>query len=85
MGKAKNSMEGGTFFLVMKIDLEIEVIVNHSELLESLLDQYKDVFKEARGLLPEFDHVTSLITKETSINIRPCRHSLQKNEIEMEV
>lgn len=77
-------MEGGTVFLVMKVDLEVRVTVSRNEPLESLLDQKKDVLKESQSLPPskEFDHAISLFKEEATVNICPYRYSFfPKNEI----
>lgn len=56
--------------------------------VQSVLDDFEDVFKEPEGLPPRraYDHRIPLILGAQPVNIRPYRHKPDhKNEIEAQV
>lgn len=75
-------------FLIIEVNPEERITPIQNKALNSLLEQFQDVFEEPKGLPPprEFGHAIPFIQKEATVNIRSYWYSFfQKNEIEKQV
>jgi len=74
--------------LAMVEDISPAISTQHNEAIQTLLNQYQDVFQEPQHLPPSrfYDHHIPLIPGSTPVNSRPYKYSPHhKDEIEKQV